>query len=62
MPPGVDAGVLLDTDIIVAQDLNLLWDEFACFNSRQLLGMVPVCEYRPHTRAYLGSQYSEGSD
>lgn len=42
MFPQDDAGIVLDTDIIVMEDLAKLWSIFKEFDSMQLAGLAPV--------------------
>ena len=40
--PHVDAGVFLDNDIVVMDDLSLLWDRFKLFSTDAAMAMAPV--------------------
>ena len=40
--PHVDAGVFLDNDIVVMDDLSLLWDRFKLFSTEAAMAMAPV--------------------
>ena len=40
--PNVDAGVFLDNDIVVMDDLSLLWDRFKLFSTEAAMAMAPV--------------------
>ena len=40
--PHVEAGIFLDNDIVVMDDLSLLWDRFNLFSSETAMAMAPV--------------------
>ena len=40
--PHVEAGIFLDNDIVVMDDLSLLWDRFDLFSSETAMAMAPV--------------------
>ena len=40
--PKVDAGIVLDTDIIILDDVKKLWDIFLEFDTQQLASLAPV--------------------
>jgi len=40
--PHVDAGIFLDNDIVVMDDLSLLWDRFKLFSTEAAMAMAPV--------------------
>lgn len=42
MFPEVDAGIVLDTDTIVLDDIKKLWDIFLKFDSQQFASLAPV--------------------
>jgi len=63
LPPWLDRIIMLDTDIVVQDDIALLWREFDSFDSEQLFGMALEmdlayrgCHIPPHkdTRTYQG--------
>ena len=45
MLPGVDAGIFLDTDIVLMDNIRNLWNFFHQFNSLQLMGMAATENY-----------------
>ena len=40
--PKVDAGIVLDTDTIILEDVKKLWDIFQKFDSQQFASLAPV--------------------
>ena len=40
--PKVDAGIVLDTDIVILDDVKKLWDIFLKFDTQQLASLAPV--------------------
>ena len=42
MLPEVDNGIFLDTDIVIMDDLSLLWDKFKLFSTEAAMAMAPV--------------------
>jgi lipopolysaccharide biosynthesis glycosyltransferase len=42
MFPTVDAGIVLDTDIVVMDDITNLWNNFEKFDSVQMAALAPV--------------------
>ena len=40
--PHVEAGIFLDNDIVVMDDLSLLWDRFHLFSLETAMAMAPV--------------------
>lgn len=42
MFPTVDAGIVLDTDIVVMDDITNLWNNFHKFDSAQMAALAPV--------------------
>ena len=48
--PHVEAGIFLDNDIVVMDDLSLLWDRFHLFSSETAMAMAPV---EPHYGAMV---------
>ena len=40
--PKVDAGIVLDTDTIILDDVKKLWDFFQKFDSQQFASLAPV--------------------
>ena len=42
MFPGDDAGIVLDTDIVVMDDIVKLWNMFRQFDKDQMVAMAPV--------------------
>ena len=42
MFPTVDAGIVLDTDIVVMDDITNLWNNFQKFDSAQMAALAPV--------------------
>ena len=40
--PHVDAGIFLDNDIVVMDDLASLWDRFEIFTTETAMAMAPV--------------------
>ena len=40
--PKVDAGIVLDTDTIILDDVKKLWDIFQKFDSQQFASLAPV--------------------
>ena len=48
--PHVEAGIFLDNDIVVMDDLSLLWDKFDLFSSETAMAMAPV---EPHYGAMV---------
>ena len=40
--PHVDAGIFLDNDIVVMDDLSLLWQRFKLFSTEAAMAMAPV--------------------
>ena len=45
MLPEVDAGIFLDTDIVLMDNIRNLWNFFHQFNSLQLMGMAATENY-----------------
>ena len=48
--PHVEAGIFLDNDIVVMDDLSLLWDRFHLFSLETAMAMAPV---EPHYGAMV---------
>ena len=40
--PHIDAGVFLDNDIVVMDDLSFLWERFKHFSTEAAMAMAPV--------------------
>ena len=45
MLPEVDAGIYLDTDILLMDDIKNLWNFFSQFNPSQIIGMAATENY-----------------
>jgi hypothetical protein len=45
MLPEVDAGIFLDTDLLLLDDVSVLWDQFHLFTPFTAMALAPV---EPH--------------